>query len=131
VDGGQGSTGTAINYYCCLGLVLINVNQFQFSTSGSTLQVTGLPTWSPAAFGQPYMTGTAACADAGFNVSEVIGSVGPCYGTYTLDGKFISPNTWTGTLNVTFPPDPDGTLCGCSSSDVACTDQSFPITAVQ
>ena len=51
---------------------------------------------------------------------------GGCIETYTLDGAFTGPNTWTGTYTVIFT----GAECSCFDLD-PCLDQSFSVTAVR
>jgi hypothetical protein len=125
-DGLYTIDGGAITYGpCCFGLVQLNVTQFYFFTDGGTLTVAPSPLWSPGSVGQPTMNGPGTVCDGGFDVSESYLNMGACYGTYTLNGTFIDPNTWTGTLDLQFDP-----TCGCAGTG-DCFDQSFPVTAVK
>ena len=106
-----------ITYGCCVGLVSVDINQFQILGSGTTV----LP--GPT---QPGTTLTSAsatsCPSGNFDVTKTL--PGTCNETYRLVGTFTSANTFSGTYSATFT----GTTCDCYGID-PCTDQTWNISA--
>ncbi|MCC6336595.1 MAG: hypothetical protein IT380_21730, partial [Myxococcales bacterium] len=104
-----------ISYGCCLGLVNLNINQFQFLSNGATV--------TPGPTGPGNLSGAATtCPSGSFN--NVISLPGGCTETYRLTGSFVGPNTWVGTFTATFT----GSQCGCFGVD-SCTNQTWSISA--
>jgi hypothetical protein len=106
-----------IQYSCCFGLVDFTIDQFTLAEAGT--QVTSSPSDPVALLGSG-----ASCPGGTFSNT---GSIpGGCTETYTLDGIFTGPNTWTGTYTVIFT----GAECSCYEID-PCVDQSFSVTAAR
>ncbi len=105
-----------ITYGCCLGMVNIDVNQFQFLSSGA-LVIPG-PTHS----GGNLNGAATTCPSGSFNASRTLS--GGCTETYRLQGSFVGPNTWVGTYTATFT----GAQCSCFGLD-PCSNQSWNISA--
>ena len=111
---GTYSASPSIQYTCCLGLVNIEINQFQITEDGALI--------SSAPFNPVDLTGSgASCPDGAFSNTGSI--AGGCTETYTLDGSFSDSDTWNGTYSITFT----GLECDCWGID-PCVDQTFAVT---
>jgi len=108
---------SSIHYACCLGLVDFTIDQFVLAAGGT--EITSSPSDPVTLVG----TGASCPGGAFSNTGSLAGG---CTETYTLDGSFTGPNTWTGTYTVTFI----GPECSCFDLD-PCLDQSFSVTATR
>jgi hypothetical protein len=102
-------------YQCASGTFLINIQNWSFTQSGTTLQVTG--------GGIPgSMTGPAVICEAGNVFLVSLSAPMGCTVTCTLSGTFTSATHFNGTFTVTFSAGP-----GCQN----CFNQSFNISATK
>jgi hypothetical protein len=116
-DGVYTKTGTPIAYTCCMGAIIINIDQFQFSQDGAKIETA--PS-NPAS-----LVGAATSCPAGsFDNSAT--EAGGCTITYRLAGTFVSEDAWSGTYSLGFA----GPDCACFGID-PCTNQSFGVTATR
>jgi hypothetical protein len=116
-DGVYAKTGTPIAYTCCMGAIIINIDQFQFSQDGAKIETA--PS-NPAS-----LVGAATSCPAGsFDNSAT--EAGGCTITYRLAGTFVSEDAWSGTYSLGFA----GPDCACFGID-PCTNQSFGVTATR
>ena len=101
-----------ISYQCAGGLISVATGHFSFSDSGATIDGgTGLPA---ALLGSP-----SFCNGGTFSNTGIV--EGQCLQTSTLEGAFTGPDTWEGTLSVTF----SGMIC------LDCTNQLFQVTGTR
>jgi hypothetical protein len=114
---GTYTASPSIQYSCCLGLVDIQINQFQFTADGA--QISSAPFDPGGLIGSP----TSCPAGAFSNTGSISGG---CTETYSLEGSFSDANTWNGTYSVTFT----GLDCTCWGLD-PCVDQEFVVTGTR
>jgi len=120
-DGSWDLAGPPIQFTCCLGLVDIDISQFDFAADGAT--VTSSPT-SPV----PLLGAASTCPSGSFSSS---GSIpGGCTETYSLDGSFTGPDSWSGTYAMEFVG-PDCAACTLLDPTHPCVDQLIPISATR
>ncbi|GEM_PF-4534009 len=98
-------------------LVTFNYSAWVFTNQGGgNIRVDGSPGGSP-----PFFAGTLNCNDSTFTVNGIVsGGASGCTETYSLEGRFTSDTSWTGTFRVMF------TGIGCSATN--CIDQTFPVS---
>jgi hypothetical protein len=107
----------SIQYTCCLGIVDFTIDQFTLTAGGA--EISSSPS-NPV----PLLGDGASCPGGIFSNT---GSIpGGCTETYSVDGTFTGPNSWTGTYSVIFT----GAECSCFDLD-PCLDQSFSVTATR
>jgi hypothetical protein len=114
VRSGVFSVAVPAMYTCGLGQVNVEIRQFLFSVSGTSLSVTPSPRG-------PGMMGTITGST--FMVRAVVGDPAnptKCIETYSLSGMFTDANHFTGTYTASFSP---ALFCGI----VGCSVASFPI----
>ncbi len=114
---GSYTASPSIQYSCCLGLVDIEINQFQFTANGA--QVSSAPFDPGDLIGSPM-----SCPSGAFSNTGSI--AGGCTEAYSLEGSFSDANTWNGTYSVTFT----GLECDCWGID-PCVDQNFVVTGTR
>ncbi len=118
-DGSWTLDGPPIQFSCCLGLVNIDISQFDFSADGAT--ITSSPT-NPV----PLVGAATTCPASGFSNSGSL--VGGCTETYSLDGSFTGPDSWSGTYSMEFVG-PDCATCTLLDPLNPCIEQVLPVSA--
>ena len=110
---GPYSSVPTVSYSCGFGLISFNYSAWIFTNRGSgNIEVAGSPSGSP-----PVLTGTLNCGDSTFDVGASI--PGACTETYSLQGRFSSDTSWSGTFRAMFT---GGSNC------MDCMTQTFPVS---
>jgi hypothetical protein len=120
-DGSWPLVGPPVQFSCCLGLVNINISEFDFAADGAT--VTSSPS-SPVP-----LLGSAATCPAG-NFTNTGSLPGGCTETYSLDGSFTGPDSWSGMYTMEFVG-PDCATCTILDPLNPCVDQAIPVSATR
>src|SRR6185295_2927754 len=95
----------------------LNYSAWVFTNQGGgNIRVAGSPGGTP-----PALVGTLNCNDSTFTVTVTVpGGSGGCTETYSIQGRFTSDTSWSGTFRAMF------TGAGCSMTN--CINQTFLVS---
>ncbi|MFT3713656.1 MAG: MopE-related protein [Archangium sp.] len=115
--------GSAIAYSCTFGIVNVSISQVVMANNvpaAGQMRWTPQPTWSPGA--SRLLVGTlSSCPSGMVTVTRVYS--GTCTETYTITGSFTGPDSFSGTMTMSY--------ASTGGSCFDCTNQSFPINLVR